>query len=381
MNLDQSLVDFETNLVNEIQRVSPVARFQALDERRVFDDDLHAALARLGVWGLGVDAKDGGAGGGMRHQLLALRSLGQHATSMGMFCVVQFLCTRLLKRHANERQRERFLAPLARGQARASFCLTETGGGTDILASMQTSAGQHGATYRITGSKTWISGATTSDFYIVVARTAPGRADGITMFLVPRDASGVSAARIPSFAVNAYEACEVAFDDVEVPAENVLGVTGQGFRQLIAALNAERLCAAANALGIARGAMQVAAAYVGERRAFGKSLSEMQAVQHKLAEVAMAYELAWTYLVDAAGKDERQEPIDVASSIAKVTAANAARLAADVGMELMGANGFDLSNPMQRYYRDHRLYVIAPLNNDMSKNLIAERYFGFDRAA
>lgn len=380
MPLQLSLTDFEATLVAEIQRVSPVERFQKLDQDRLFDVELHTALAALGTWGLGVEDHEGGAGGSTLHQLLALRCLGQHATSMGMFCVVQFLCTRLLKRHAQEQQRKAFLAPLARGRVRASFCLTEAGGGTDILASMQTRADRHGDVFRISGAKTWISGASSSDFYIVVARTAPGRADGITMFIVPRDAPGIAASRIASFAVNAYEACEVTFDAVEVPVENVLGVVGQGFRQLIATLNAERLCAAANALGIARGAMQVAAAYVQQRQAFGKPLAAMQSVQHKLAEVAMAYELAWTYLVAAAGKDDRGEPIDVASSIAKVTAANAARLAADIGMELMGAHGFDLSNPMQRYFRDHRLYVIAPLNNDMSRSLIAERYFGFDRA-
>jgi acyl-CoA dehydrogenase len=200
------------------------------------------------------------------------------------------------------------------------------------------------------------------------------------MFIVPRKAAGISVQVIPSFAVNVYEACEVTFDDVLLPSSSLLGIEGAGFRQLIGMLNAERLCAAANALGIARGAMQLAAQYARERQAFGKALSQMQVVQHKLASVAMAYEVAWTYLVDAADKGDKGEAIDVASSMAKVCASNAAELAVQVGMEVMGANGFDRRIPMQRYFRDHRLYVIAPLNNDMSKSLIAERYFGFDRA-
>jgi acyl-CoA dehydrogenase len=200
------------------------------------------------------------------------------------------------------------------------------------------------------------------------------------MFIVPRQTPGITVRAIPSFAVNVYEACEVSFRDVQLPASSLLGVEGAGFRQLIQMLNAERLCAAANGLGIARGALQLAAQFARERQAFGKSLSQMQVVQHKLAEVAMAYEVAWTFLVDAADKNDKGEAIDVASSIAKVCASNAAELAARVGMEVMGAAAFDRRIPMQRYYRDHRLYVIAPLNNDMSKNLIAERYFSFKRA-
>ena len=144
-------------------------------------------------------------------------------------------------------------------------------------------------------------------------------------------------------------------------------------------LNAERLSASANALGMAQGALAVAAEYARERQAFGKTLSQFQAVQHKLANAALAYELGWTYLMAAAAAGDRGEAIDVASSMAKLAAVNAAQEAADVGMEILGAAAFDLGNPMQRYYRDHRLYVIAPLNNDMSRSLVAERYFGLPR--
>jgi acyl-CoA dehydrogenase len=144
-------------------------------------------------------------------------------------------------------------------------------------------------------------------------------------------------------------------------------------------LNAERLSAAANALGMAQGALQVAADHARERRAFERTLAHFQAVQHKLANAALGYELGWTYLMAAAEAGDRGEAIDVASSMAKLAAVKAAQEAADIGMEILGAAAFDVANPMQRYYRDHRLYVIAPLNNDMSRSLIAERYFGLPR--
>jgi acyl-CoA dehydrogenase len=380
MQLAPPLARLDARLREVIQGVSPAARFQELDDAKTFDGALHAALAAQGVWGLGVPSELGGSGGGTAEQLVALRALGHHATSMGMFGVVHFLCTRILAANASPAQREEWLRPLALGRMQASFCLTERQGGTDILRLMETRASRDGPDWVVDGAKTWICGADQSDVLIVVARTAPGKTDGVTMFLVPRTARGVRVERLRTFAVNGYSACEVRFDGVRVPADGVLGQAGQGFRQLVAMLNAERLSASANALGMAQGALQLAAEHARGRKAFDKTLAHFQSVQHKLANAALAYELAWTYLMDAAACGDRGEAIDVASSMAKLAAVKAAQEATDVGMEILGASAFDVGSPMQRYYRDHRLYVIAPLNNDMSRSLVAERYFGLPRA-
>lgn len=379
MLLTQGEQAFAAAVAQAIGRVSPPDRFQRLDGERAFDHELHAELAQQGVWGLGVAPADGGGGGTTVDQLLALRALGNGATSMGMFGVVHFLCTRILAANADASQRQRFLGPLAAGRAKASFCLTESQGGTDILRVMQARAARHAGGWRLEATKTWICGAEMADFFIVVARTAEGKTDGVSMFVVPRDLPGIEVRRIPTFAVNAYDVCEVRFAAVDLPADALLGEEGRGFRQLLAMLNAERLSASANALGMAQGALELAASHARGRKAFGKSLAELQAVQHKLANAALAYELAWTYLVTAARAGDAGEPIDVASSMAKLAAVNAAQLAADHGMEILGAAAFDLASPMQRYYRDYRLYVIAPLNNDMSRSLVAERYFGLPR--
>ena len=379
MNPSPALAQLDVRLREAIVRTSPCERFQRLDEQKVFDAELHATLGAEGVWGMGIPQDAGGSGGGTAEQMIALRALGHHATSMGMFGVVHFLCTRILLANADAAQRERFLRPLAQARVEAAFCLTEKQGGTDILRLMETRAVREGDAWLLDGVKTWICGADQADFLIVVARTAPGKTDGVSMFLVPRQSPGIVVERLRTFAVNGYSACEVRFQGVRVAAENVLGEPGQGFRQLLAMLNAERLSASANALGMAQGALAVAAEYARERQAFGKTLSQFQAVQHKLANAALAYELGWTYLMAAAAAGDRGEAIDVASSMAKLAAVNAAQEAADVGMEILGAAAFDLGNPMQRYYRDHRLYVIAPLNNDMSRSLVAERYFGLPR--
>ncbi|MEO8298603.1 MAG: acyl-CoA dehydrogenase family protein [Burkholderiales bacterium] len=378
--LTQEQILFEDTLRRAIAKTSPLEKVQSLDAKKTFDLELHRALAELGVWGLGVDEADGGSGGTNIEQVLTLRTLASMATSMAVFGVVQFMLLRVLKDNATPAQKDTFLRPLASGQKRASFCLTEAGGGTDILRAMKTRAARTADGWRIDGAKMWISGATTSDFYIVLARTGEGKTDGVSMLLVPSNTPGIQAREVDTFAINGYDTCEVFFDNVVVPADNVLGVEGQGFRQVLATLNSERINASAVALGIAHGAMEYAAEYARNRPAFKKTLSEFQVVQHKLANVATAYELAWTYLLDTAQRDEDRQPVDVACSMLKVASSNVAKQAADVGMEIMGGAGFDTASPMQRYYRDHRLYSFAPLNDDMCRNLVAERYFGFKRA-
>lgn len=380
MSFTEEQVLFEDTLIKAINKTSPPERVARLDAAKKFDTELYALLADLGVWGLGVDEEDGGTGGTNIEQLIALRTLGNLSTSTAVFCVVQYLVTRLLKDNANDEQKRKWLRPLAAGEVKASFCLTEAGGGTDILRAMKTRARKTDNGWVLSGTKMWISGATTSDFYVVLARTSEGKTDGVSMLLVPSDAPGITATEVDTFAINGYDTCQVFFDDVKIPAENLLGVEGQGFRQVLATLNSERINASAVALGIAQGAIQYAAQYAKDRPAFNKTLSELQAVQHKLANVATSLEMAWSYLVETAVQDDDGKPVDVASSMVKLASSDVAKRAADVGMEILGGAGFDTSGPMQRYYRDHRLYSFAPLNDEMCRNLIAERYFGFKRA-
>ncbi len=380
MSFTEEQVLFEDTLAKAIRRTSPPETVARLDAAKTFDADLYAVLRDLGVWGLGVDEAWGGSGGSNVEQLIALRTLGNLSTSTAVFCVVQFLITRVLKDNASEAQKKQWLEPLASGRKKASFCLTEAGGGTDILRAMKTRARKADGHWVLSGTKMWISGATTSDFYVVLARTSEGKTDGVSMLLVPANTPGITATEVDTFAINGYDTCQVFFDDVKVPAGNLLGVEGQGFRQVLATLNSERINASAVALGIAQGAIRHAAQYAKDRPAFGKTLSQLQAVQHKLANVATEFELAWSFLLDTAQRDDEGKPVDVASSMVKLAASNVAKHAADVGMEILGGAGFDTGGPMQRYYRDHRLYSFAPLNDEMCRNLIAERYFDFKRA-
>jgi acyl-CoA dehydrogenase len=379
-----ALTDDERSYCDSLERVlsdvAPVERVQRLDNAKTFDVDLHAALGGLGAWGIGVGEEHGGSGGGAVMEVLTLESLGRHATSMAVFGVIQYMATRLLAQFGSPSQRDRWLAPLCRGEIRASFCLTEAAGGTDVLAAMGTRAVRRGSHWVLTGSKYWISGATRSDLLIVLARTAPHRSRGVTMFLVPKGTPGLTAVELDTFAINGYDTCSITFDQVELGDEPVLGTLDEGFVQVVDTLNSERLNTAAVAAGIGRGALRLATAYAGERQAFGRPIGQFQALQHKIVHAGVELEAAWSLALGAARLAELGRDVAVESAMAKLACAKAGQNAAACGMDVLGAAAFDVALPMQRYYRDIRLYSFAPLTNDVVASFLGERWLGLPRS-
>ncbi len=363
-----------------LRDVAPVQRVQALDNAKAFDFELHAAMAELGAWGVGVGEELGGGGGGPVLQVMTLELLGRHATSMAVFGVIQYMASRLLRQYGSDAQKAQYLADLCAGKLRASFCMTESGGGTDILATMKTRAVREDGGWRLTGSKHWISGAARSDVLIVVARTAEHRSRGISLFLVPASTPGVTVSELGTFAINGYDTCAITFDEVVLGEDAVLGTVDQGFMQVLGTLNSERLNAAAVAAGIGRGAHRLALDYAREREAFGRPIGQFQALQHKLVHAGVELEAAWTMTVSAARLEEQGRDVSVESAVAKLAASGAGQRAAQLGMEVIGGAAFALELPMQRYYRDIRLYSFAPLTDDMIANFLGERWLGLPRS-
>jgi acyl-CoA dehydrogenase len=246
---------------------------------------------------------------------------------------------------------------------------------------MRTKARRADNGWRLTGSKYWISGAMHADLLIVLARTSEHRSRGVTMFLIDKPTPGVSASEINTFAINSYDTCSVAFDDVPLSDDSVLGEVDNGFIQVLSTLNSERLNAAAVATGIGRGAQQLAVEYARDRQAFGRPIGQFQSLQHRLVHAGVALEQAWlTTQMAAIAEEQGQANIEVSSAIAKLAASKAANEAVRAGMDTMGGAGFDLEYPMQRYYRDIRLYSFAPLTDDMLANLLGERWLGLPRS-
>lgn len=358
-------------------------RLADFDEREEYDLELYRALGEAGL--LRLEAEVDGCGPSHLAQITVLEELGATATSMAVSLVLHFMFVEQLHSYGNADQRQRHLAPVLAGQQRMSFALSEPGGGTDVARAMSTSAERHGDTYVIKGRKKWIGGASTADYLLVLARTSSepnSSIDGITVFIVPRSTPGITTKSIDTLGIRALEQADILFDNVQVPATAVLGEVGRGFRQVLATLNGERLNGAAVALGIARGALSHGVAYASQREAFGHKVGSFQGLQHQLVDAAVKIESARHLLHHAAEASDQQGKgaNETLSAIAKLAASDAATTTTDVGMRVMGGWGFLRQLPMQRFFRDARLYTFAPLTDEMTRNYVGQKFLGLPRS-
>ena len=373
-------LELRRSIESALDDVSPRERMLRLDREKTFDREGRDRLASLGVWGLGSPEALGGAGGDTVDQVVALEVLGRKHASLAVYGVVSCLVTRMLRDFGSPQLKDQWLRPLLGGTKQGAFCLTEEGGGTDILAKTKTTAVRSGDKWIINGDKTWVAGAATCDVLLVTARTAEHRTRGLTVFAVPANEAGITSAPLGAMAINGMPCRSIHFEQVEVDASTVVGQVDHGLQQLMTALNGERINAAAVTNGVARGAIAAAVARAKGRDAFGKPIAQFQAVQHRLTACAIQTELAWSAVLEAARQDAAGVTTDVLSGMAKWASSKASLAATDVGMEVMAAAGFLETEVMQQYFRDARLHVFAPVNNDMALNLLAERWLELPRS-
>ncbi|MBZ2195439.1 acyl-CoA dehydrogenase family protein [Occultella gossypii] len=365
-----------------VTEVAPPERVLELDEREEFDEVLYRALAADGILAIGADAAYGGSGD-IQEQAVVIEELAAGPTSMAVYLIVHYMGVHILSSFGTEEQRRQWLTRLVKGEAKLSFALTEPDGGTDIARVMSTSASQVEGGWVLDGHKRWIGGTNTADFLLVLARTAePERSsiDGVTMLLVPGQTPGLSPTVLPTASIRGFDTTEIRFEDVHLPASAVVGVAGSGFRQVLSTLNRERINAAAGAIGAARGALDATVSHARDRKAFGSTLGAFQAVQHRLVDGALAIEAARGLLVRAAAIESAGGRADNLSSMAKVAASEAAVKVTQDGMEIFGGMGLSRDLPIQRWWRDVRLWVFAPINNDMLRNNLGERLLGLPRS-
>jgi acyl-CoA dehydrogenase len=379
-NLSPRHVELRKAIETVLDEVSPRERMLQLDREKRFDREARDRLAAIGVWGLGTAETFGGGGGDTVDQVVALEVLGRKHASLAIYGVVSCLVTRIFRDFGSPQLKEQWLRPLLRGERQGAFCLTEEAGGTDILANTKTTATKSGDKWIIQGNKTWVAGAATCDVFLVTARTNEHRTRGLTVFAVPANTAGITSSALDTMAINGMPCRSLHLEKVEVDASAVVGEVDHGLQQLMTALNGERITAAAVTNGVARGAIEAAVARVKGRNAFGKPIGQFQAVQHRLAACAIQTELAWSAVLEAARQDAAGVMTDVLSGIAKWACSKASLAATDVGMEVMAAAGFLENEVMQQYFRDARLHVFAPVNNDMALNLLAERWLGLPRS-
>jgi alkylation response protein AidB-like acyl-CoA dehydrogenase len=366
-----------------IAREAPPARIRQLDEAEEFDDHLYAKLDELGVLGIDAPAALGGAGD-VRDQLVVIEELAAGPTSMAAFMIVQYMIIQVLGAFASTDEQRAILAELVAARTKVSFSLSEPDGGTDIARIMKTRAEPDGASgWRLNGHKMWTSGATRAQWLIVLARTGEATRsaiDGVSMLLVPTDAKGVEIRPIDTLGIHGLSTCEVFFDDVALGGDALIGSENAGFRQAFRTLNREGIIACAASLGVGRGALEFITGYTRERQVFGKSIGSFQVPQHWMVDAAVHLEAARSLMVRAAEVELGGGRADMLALMAKLMASEAAQDITLKGMQLMGGFGYSRELPMQRWFRDVRLWSFAPLNNEMVRNRIGERLLGLPRS-
>lgn len=364
-------LELRETLRRVVADVSPPERIAELDEAESFDRELHLALASIDVLRLGLDVGD------VRDQLVAIEELGAGPTSMAAFLISHYAAVGLVSKFGGP---EELVDAALRGAAKVSFALSEPDGGTDVARVMRTRAERTGDQWVVTGTKLWTSGAREADALIVFARTSPierSPADGITMFLVAGDATGLTVQALRTFGIHGMSTCEVHLD--EVPA-TVLGPVDTGLRAAFGAIGGEGLHAAAACLGAGRGALELAVSYANQRVVFGRPIGGFQVPQHWLVDGALALEGARGLLWRAAAIEVAGGDSSSLAAMAKLAASEAAVSIALRGMQLLGGAGYTRDVAMQRFFRDARLWSFSPLTNEMVRNGLGERLLGLPRS-
>ncbi|RZL97271.1 MAG: acyl-CoA dehydrogenase [Variovorax sp.] len=342
------------------------------DREHSFPHDAHRGLAELGAYGICVPEADGGAGLDYVTLALVLEEIaaGDGGTSTAI-SVTNCPVNAILMRHGNDRQKKDWLWPLAQGRMLGAFCLTEPQAGSDA-SSLRTTARRDGDHYVIDGVKQFITSGKHGQVAIVVAMTdkAAGKR-GMSAFLVPTDAPGYHVARLEDkLGQHSSDTAQINFDGCRVPAANLLGAEGEGYRIALGALEGGRIGIAAQSIGMARSAFDVALAYAKERQAFGGPILDRQAVGFRLAECATRIEAARQLTWHAASLRDAGRPCLKEAAMAKLFASEMAEQVCSAAIQTLGGYGYVNDFPLERIYRDVRVCQIYEGTSDIQKLLI-----------
>ncbi|MEW6202552.1 MAG: acyl-CoA dehydrogenase family protein [bacterium] len=345
-----------------------------IDKEGKFPQENLRKLARLGYMGVTVPEEFGGAGMDLMSFLIICEELSPAcpSTEIVMRAHNSLACYPIL-RHGTDKQKKKFLTPLARGEKLGAFALTEAMAGSDVAA-LQSTARKSGNKYILNGTKTFITSASIADTYIIFAKTDPGKKHrGIGAFIIDKNAKGLSfGKKIEVMGFCGSHTGEIFMDNVEVPQENVLGGEGAGFRIAMDTVVHGRLGMAAAALGMARESYELALDYATRREAFGQPIGKFQGVQWKLADIYVNLEAAHLLLYKAAWMSEKVERNTLASAVAKLFATEMAVNAASEAMQIFGGYGYSKEYPIELYYRALKLFEIAEGSSEIQRMIIAK---------
>jgi len=368
--------DFKTSLRAFVRQELPKDLCREMEAREEFPRDLWDILKRNNLHGVGIEEQYGGQGGGIIEQMIVAEELARNVGGLvWIWGTTAFAGSKAIGHFGSEEQKQRFLPEIAAGNMLVSIAMTEPDGGTDVLNAMRTQATRTTGGWTISGTKIWSTMSHVADMLFLVARTEPRTeraSQGITLFMVDAKAPGIKATPIPKLGMRSLGSCEVQLENVFVPDENVIGEVGGGWRVLAETLNSERIMVAAQCVGAMEGVLEDMVAYAQQRHAFGKPIGQFQAVQHMIANTKIGLETSRLLAYQAGWLQSKGRPCGVEATTAKVVASENVVKAADDGIQILGGYGYALEYDMQRYWRDMRIYRIAPINNEMARNFIAE---------
>jgi acyl-CoA dehydrogenase len=366
----------------------PMKYWDDCEARHEFPEDFFQAFAKAGWFGLYVPEEYGGAGLGLSSVAAVLEEIAASGGALDACTSVHtpVLWLPVLLQFGSEEQKSNYLPQVERGELYVTFGITEPTCGTDITR-ITTRAKRSGEGWRISGQKTWNSGALRGDKVLLIARTSPRseerRGAGMTLFLADLKAPGVEIQPIEKYTRNAVASCELFLDEVEVGDDDVIGEVGEGFYHLLASLNSERLLLSAVALGMTRWAIETSVRYAKERRVFDRQIGANQAVQHPLAEAYVRL-LATSELVANAleayddGADRKE--MGALATSAKYLSSELAFFANDRAMQTHGGFAIAREYGVGRFWAESRIQRLAPIANELALSHVAENVLGLPRA-
>ncbi|HEX4041955.1 MAG TPA: acyl-CoA dehydrogenase family protein [Xanthobacteraceae bacterium] len=364
----------------------PGEYWRALDRERAYPEAFVAALTKAGFLAALIPEDYGGSGLTMMAAAAIMEEI-QSSGCNGAACHAQMYTMGTLLRHGSAEQKQRYLPGIARGELRLqAFGVTEPTSGTDTLSLRTTAVREGNDGYIVNGQKIWTSRAEHSDLMLLLARTTAReqikkRTDGLSVFLVDmRQAKGNGLTIRPIRTMMNHATTEVFFENMRVPAENLVGAEGEGFRYILSGMNAERILIAAECVGDAKWFIAKATKYAGERLVFGRPIGQNQGVQFPIARAYIDMRAAELMVREAASLYEAGKDCGAEANMAKHLAAEASWAAADMCLQTHGGFGFAEEFDIERKFRETRLYTVAPISTNLVLSYIAEHVLGLPRS-
>jgi alkylation response protein AidB-like acyl-CoA dehydrogenase len=372
-SLPQEFLDFrETIRKMVVERVAP--RAAEIDEKAEYPRDLRELFAEHDLFGLPFETEHGGTGTGTLMLNIAVEEVAKACASSALMLMIQELGTLPIKLFGTDEQKQRFLPKCAAGEWTPAFALSEPDAGSDP-GGMRTRARREGSEWVIDGTKNWITNLGVADFYIAFCVTDPeaGHSHGISAFVIEADRPGFSVGKLEhKMGIRGSPTGQPIFDGVRVPEENLIGAENEGFRVAMSTLDRSRLGVAAQAVGIAQGATDYAAAYAKERQQFGKPIASFQGIQFKLADMESRTAAARELLYRACAKvDAGEADMGKYSSMAKLVASDNAMWVTTEAVQVLGGYGYVNEYPVERMMRDAKITQIYEGTNEIQRLVIA----------